>query len=58
MTNEEYIDELLYEAESLKLREYVLEASKNLIDMNPRMEKSEDDRLSLENAKLHAGLKS
>ena len=58
MTNEEYIDELLYEAENLKLREYVLEASKNLIDMNPRMEKSEAVRLSLENAKLHAGLKS
>lgn len=56
MTNEEYIDELLYEAEVLKLREYVLDSCKTLMDMNPKMEKSEAIKLSLDNAKLHAGL--
>lgn len=57
MTNEEYIDELLHEAEDLKLREHVLNACKNLLEINPKMERCEAIRLALENAKLHAGIK-
>jgi hypothetical protein len=55
MTNEDYIDELLYEAEQLKLREYVLNSCKNLMDRNPKMERAEAIKLSLDNAKLHSG---
>lgn len=58
MTNEEYIDELLHEAEQLKVREYVLELSKTLQDTNPKMERSDSIRLALNNAKLHSGLKT
>ncbi len=55
MTNEDYIHELLYEAEQLKLREYVLDSCKNLMDRNPKMERVEAIKLSLDNAKLHSG---
>lgn len=57
MSNEEIVDEMLYEAEELKLRDYVLENSLRLMQLNPRMERSDAIRLSLENAKLHAGIK-
>lgn len=56
MTNEEFIDELLHEAEKLRVREYVLDMSKTLMDTNNRMERSEAVKLALENAKLHSGL--
>jgi len=56
MTNEEIIDELLYEAEELKLREYVLETSSKIMDSNPQMDRYEAMRLAFENAKLHSGL--
>lgn len=56
MTNEELIDEMLYEAEELRLREYVLDSSKKLLDTNPKMDRYEAIKLALENAKLHAGL--
>lgn len=58
MTNEEYIDELLHEAEELKLREYVLNMSRTLQDLNQKMDRPEAIRLALENAKLHSGLKT
>lgn len=57
MSNEEIVDEMLYEAEALKVREYVLENSVRLMDLNPRMDRVDAIRLSLENAKLHAGIK-
>lgn len=41
MTNEEIIDELLHEAEELKLREHVLTLAKVLQDGNPKMERVE-----------------
>lgn len=58
MTNEEYIDELLHEAEQLKVREYVLEMSRTLQDANPKMERCDSILLALNNAKLHSGLKT
>jgi len=58
MTNEDYIDELLIEAEALRLREYVIEMSLILREKNPRMDRCESIRLALENAKLHAGIPS
>ena len=58
MSNEEYIDELLMEAEDLKLREYVIELSLTLRDLNPKMDRAESIKLALENAKLHAGVKT
>ena len=58
MTNEEYIEELLHEAEELKLREYVLDLSRTLQDLNRKMERPEAIRLALETAKLHSGIKT
>lgn len=55
MTTEELIDELLYEAEELKLREHVLDSCKKIMDSNPKMEKYDAMKLSLDNAKLHSG---
>jgi hypothetical protein len=37
MTNEEIIDEILHEAAELKVREQVLELSRKLKELNPRM---------------------
>jgi len=56
MSNEELIDEILYEAEELKLREYVIEAGAILLDKNPKMDRYEAYTLALKNAKLHSGL--
>ena len=39
MTNEEIIEEILFEAEQYRLREYVLELTKTLMDKNPRMDR-------------------
>jgi hypothetical protein len=58
MTNEEIIEEMLHEAEILKLREHVLDLTKKILDLNPKMERSEAIKLSLNNAKLHSGIKS
>jgi hypothetical protein len=57
MTNEEIIDEMLHEAEELRVREYVLDMSKNLLEINKKMDRYEAVRLALENAKLHSGIK-
>lgn len=56
MSNEEIIDEILHEAEELKLREYVIDMSKILLDRNEKMERVEAMRLALNNAKLHSGI--
>lgn len=57
MTNEEIIDEMLHEAEQMKIREYVLELSLRIQESNPKMDRYESIRLAMENAKLHAGIK-
>lgn len=57
MTNEELVEELLFEAESLRIREEVLTTTARLLQLNPRMEKVEAIKLALDNAKLHAGVK-
>jgi hypothetical protein len=51
MTNEEIVDELLHEAEELKLRTEVLELTTKLMDLNPRMERVEALELSLRHLK-------
>lgn len=56
MTNEDLITELLYEAEQLKLRDYVLELGKSILEKNPRMERYEAFKLAFDNAKLHSGI--
>jgi len=56
MTNEEIVEELLFEAEMLKLREEVLSTTARLLQLNPRMERFEAVKLALDNAKLHAGI--
>jgi len=56
MTNEEIIEELLFEAEKLRLREEVLETASRILQLNPRMEKVDAIKLSLDNVKLHSGL--
>lgn len=57
MTNEEIIEELLFEAERLRLKEEVLETTARILQLNPRMERIDAVKLSLDNAKLHAGVK-
>jgi len=56
MTNEELIQEFLFEAETLKIREEVLNTMTRLLELNPRMERYEAVKLALDNAKLHSGL--
>jgi uncharacterized protein YeeX (DUF496 family) len=51
MTNEEIIDEILYEASELKIREEVLDLSKKLRDSNPRMSLLESIELSFKHLK-------
>jgi hypothetical protein len=58
MTNEEIIDEMLYEAEELRIREYVLDMSLKLQELNPQMDRFDSIKLAMENAKLHSGIKS
>jgi hypothetical protein len=56
MTNEEIVDELLHEAEKLRVREEVLENARRILELNPKMDRVEAYRLSMDNVKLHAGL--
>jgi len=56
MTNEEIVDELLHEAEKLRVREQVLENARRILELNPKMDRVEAYRLSMDNIKLHAGL--
>ncbi len=58
MTNEEILDELLYEAEKYKVREEVIESAKVLLDSNPKMERVEAVKLALDNIKLHSGIRT
>lgn len=53
--NEELIEDLLYEAEELRVREHVLDLCKKIMDQNPKMEKYDAIKLSLDNVKLHCG---
>ncbi len=57
MTNEELVTELLYEAEELKLRDYVITLGSSILEKNPKMDRYEAYKLALDNAKLHSGLK-
>jgi len=56
MTNEEIIQEMLHEAEKLRLKEEVINTAERILQLNPRMERFEAVKFALDNAKLHAGL--
>ena len=56
MTTEELIEELLHEAEKLRVREEVLENARRILELNPKMDRVEAYRLPMDNIKLHAGL--
>lgn len=58
MKNEEIVENLLQEAERLKLKDHVLHSVEKLMELNPLMNRLDAIRLALNNAKLHAGLKS
>lgn len=51
MSNEEIIEEILYESYELKIREQVLELSKKLRDLNPKMTLLESIELSFNHLK-------
>lgn len=55
MRNEELIENLLEEAEKLKIKDHVLHSVENLMTLNPRMDKLNAIQLALNNAKLHSG---
>lgn len=56
MSYEKNIEDLLFEAETLKIREEVIDSMSKLLSLNPKMEKYEALKLSLDNVKLHSGL--
>lgn len=56
MTNEEIVEEFLFEAEKLRIREEVLTTMARLLERNPKMERVDAVKLALDNAKLHAGV--
>jgi len=58
MKNEEIVENLLQEAERLKLKDHVLHSVEKLMELNPLMNRLDAIQLALNNAKLHAGLKS
>ena len=51
MSNEEIIEEILHEASDLKIREQVLDLSKKIRDLNPRMTLLESIELSFNHLK-------
>jgi hypothetical protein len=51
MTSEKIIDELLHEAEDLKIRDEVLNLTKKIMDLNPRMERIDALELALKHIK-------
>lgn len=51
MTNEEIVEEILTEASELKIRQEVLELSKKLRDMNPKMPLLESIELAFKHLK-------
>jgi hypothetical protein len=57
MKNEELVENLLKEAEKLKLKDHVLHSVERLLELNPLMNRLDAVKLSLNNAKLHAGIK-
>ena len=46
MTNEEIIDEILHEADELKIRGQVIDLSRKLRELNPRMTQIESIELA------------
>ena len=56
MTNEEIIEEVLLEAENLRIREEVLTTMAKLLELNPKMERFDAVKLAMANAKLHADI--
>jgi hypothetical protein len=48
MTNEEIIDEILHEAAELKVREQVLDLSRKLKELNPKMSLLESIELAFQ----------
>jgi hypothetical protein len=58
MTNEEILEELLYEAEKYRVREDVIESARILLELNPQMERVEAVKLAFDNIKLHSGIKN
>ncbi len=52
MTNEEIIEEILYEASELKIREQVLDLSKKIRESNPKMTLLESIELSFNHLKI------
>ena len=53
MTTEEIIDELLHEAEELKIREEVINLSRTLMESNSRMTRDVAIELALKHLKSH-----
>jgi hypothetical protein len=51
MSNEEIIEEILYESYELKIRDQVLDLSKKLRDLNPKMTLLESLELSFNHLK-------
>jgi hypothetical protein len=51
MSNEEIIEEILYEAAGLKIREQVLDLSKKIRESNPKMTLLESIELSFQHLK-------
>ena len=53
MSNEEIVDELLHEAEGLKIRSEVIDLSKILMEKNPDMDRTEAIQKALNHLKLY-----
>jgi len=51
MSNEEIIEEILHEASELKIREQVLDLSKKIRDLNPKMTLLQSIELSFQHLK-------
>jgi hypothetical protein len=54
MSNEEIIQEILLEAEELRIRHHVLDLSQKLRETNPRMSMLESMELALNHFKNHS----
>jgi len=53
MTNEEYIEEMLIEAEEYQLRNFVINESSKVIAENPDIARVDAIKLILDYAKIH-----
>lgn len=54
MSNEEIIQEILHEAEELRIRHHVLDLSQKLRETNPKMSMLESMELALNHFKNHS----